>query len=228
MKIWTSEHIFNHPWEMVSQAAWRKYPNPMNPAVIGIDVVDRQINDDGILKSHRLISTRWCLPGWVNNLLGGDRICYVSEISEVDPQNHVMTLQSRNLSLSNYLSVDEKLTYCPHPTNKECTLLKQEAVVTVRGIPLTSYMEDIVTSTISGNANKGRAAMEWVICKLNAEVQELTNSAVKSMDELTLSAKKSMDDLTNTTKKSVDDITRVAFKSMDGFQSTLKNSIPKF
>ncbi|CAH1644913.1 unnamed protein product [Spodoptera littoralis] len=31
MKIWTSEHTFNHPWETVAQAAWRKYPNPITP-----------------------------------------------------------------------------------------------------------------------------------------------------------------------------------------------------
>uniref|UniRef100_A0A646QCH7 Protein slowmo n=1 Tax=Hemiscolopendra marginata TaxID=943146 RepID=A0A646QCH7_9MYRI len=225
MKIWTSEHIFNHPWETVSQAAWQKYPNPLNPAVVGIDVVDRNIRN-GILQTQRLICTRWGLPGWVNNLLGGDRTCYVSETSEVDPDKKIMTLQSRNISLCKYLSVDEKLTYSPHPVNQECTLLKQEAVVTVKGIPLSSYMEDLLTSTISVNANKGRMAMEWVISKLNSEVQELTNNAVKSMDELTSSAKKSMDDLTINTKKSVDDI-RVAIKRIDGLQTSLNNSIPK-
>lgn len=36
----------------------------MNPAVVGIDVVDRKI-EKGILKSHRLISTEWGLSPWV-------------------------------------------------------------------------------------------------------------------------------------------------------------------
>lgn len=211
MKIWESEHTFNHPWETVAQAAWRKYPNPMNPAVVGIDVLDRQVRD-GILHTHRLISTRFGLPAWVYSLMGKDQTCYVSEYSQVDPENKIMTAQSRNLSLCSYLSVDEKLTYSQHPTQAGCTLLKQEAVVTIQGVPLTSYLESAMTNTISVNANKGRQAMEWVIGKLNAEVQELTHTAVRSMDEIT-----------QTTKKSMDDITRVAQKSMDSLQQNFSS-----
>ncbi|GAB6021539.1 hypothetical protein CHUAL_004140 [Chamberlinius hualienensis] len=209
MKIWSNEHIFNHPWETVTQAAWRKYPNPMNPAVVGIDVMDRKV-EDGILHTHRLICTKFGLPAWTNKFLGKDRTCYVSEYSEVDPITKTMTLQSRNLSLCNYLSVDEKLTYSQHPTNKNCTLLKQEAVVSIRGIPLTNYLEDKMTSTISANANKGRLAMEYVIGKINTEVQELT-SAVKSMDEIS--------------RTTMDDLTRAA-KSMGNLQQNF-SKIPK-
>lgn len=54
---------FSHPWETVAQAAWRKYPNPMNPAVIGTDVVERDIVD-GVLHTHRLVSSKWYFPRW--------------------------------------------------------------------------------------------------------------------------------------------------------------------
>lgn len=50
--------------------------------------------------------------------------------------------------------MDETVSYQPHPEDKTRTLLKQEAVVTVQGIPLNSYMEDLLTSTIMVNANK--------------------------------------------------------------------------
>ena len=46
-------------------AAWRKYPNPLNPSVVGLDVLDRSIDAEGKLKSHRLMSTSWGMPGWV-------------------------------------------------------------------------------------------------------------------------------------------------------------------
>ena len=58
------------------------------------------------------------------------------------------------LTFCNELSIVEKLTYSPHPTQPNSTLLKQEAVVTVHGVPLSSYFEDFVTRTISSNANK--------------------------------------------------------------------------
>jgi len=191
MKIWTSEHTFNHPWETVVTATWRKYPNPMNPAVVGIDTVDRKV-ENGILKSHRLISSEWGLPQWAVNMLGADRTCHASEHSEVDPRKKEMTLTSRNLTFCNELSIEEKLTYTPHPSKSGTTLLKQEAIITVHGIPLSSYFEDFISKTISGNANKGRQAMELVIGKINSEVHELTSKTVKGVDELAAIAKRSI------------------------------------
>jgi hypothetical protein len=44
MKIWATEHVFNHNWETVTQSQWRKYPNPHNTAVLGTDVISRYWN----------------------------------------------------------------------------------------------------------------------------------------------------------------------------------------
>jgi len=52
---------------MVTQAAWRKYPNPMNPSVVGIDVVERRV-DGGVLSTHRLIGSQWGIPGWIESV----------------------------------------------------------------------------------------------------------------------------------------------------------------
>uniref|UniRef100_A0A2K6FP33 PRELI/MSF1 domain-containing protein n=1 Tax=Propithecus coquereli TaxID=379532 RepID=A0A2K6FP33_PROCO len=148
MKIWTSEHVFDHPWETVTTAAMQKYPNPMNPSVVGVDVLDRHIDPSGKLHSHRLLSTEWGLPSIV-----------------------------KTISFTNMVSVDERLIYKPHPQDPEKTILTQEAIITVKGVSLSSYLEGLMASTISSNANKGREAMEWVIHKLNAEIEELTASA---------------------------------------------------
>ncbi|XP_007449531.1 PREDICTED: protein slowmo homolog 2 isoform X2 [Lipotes vexillifer] len=148
MKIWTSEHVFDHPWETVTTAAMQKYPNPMNPSVVGVDVLDRHVDLSGKLHSHRLLSTEWGLPSIV-----------------------------KSISFTNMVSVDERLIYKPHPQDPEKTVLTQEAIITVKGVSLGSYLEGLMASTISSNANKGREAMEWVIHKLNAEIEELTASA---------------------------------------------------
>ncbi|XP_032897890.1 PRELI domain containing protein 3B isoform X2 [Amblyraja radiata] len=148
MKIWTSEHIFNHPWETVFKAAMQKYPNPMNPCVVGVDVLDRHVDDQGKLHSQRLLSTEWGLPSIV-----------------------------KSITLTNLVSVDERLEYKPHPQDPEKTILTQEAIISVKGVSLSSYLEEIMETSISANANKGREAMEWVIRKLNAEIEELAASA---------------------------------------------------
>ena len=57
--------FLRHPWDTVIKAAMRKYPNPMNPSVVGVDVLDRRLDNQGRLHSHRLLSTEWGLPSIV-------------------------------------------------------------------------------------------------------------------------------------------------------------------
>ncbi|XP_043467242.1 protein slowmo [Leptopilina heterotoma] len=218
MKIWTSEHTFNHPWETVAQAAWRKYPNPMNPAVIGTDVIERKV-ENGVLHTHRLVSSKWGFPKWAQAIIGHANICYASERSEVDPTNREMVLRTRNLTFGNYIEVDETVKYLPHPHDATKTLLTQEAVVLVQGVPLTHYMEDLLTSRISFNAGKGRQAMQWVIDKLESEVKDFASSAVKSTDELLCQTRRQIDDLTSKTMRSMDDLQSAAKISLDGIHN---------
>uniref|UniRef100_A0A8C6Z654 PRELI domain containing 3A n=2 Tax=Nothoprocta perdicaria TaxID=30464 RepID=A0A8C6Z654_NOTPE len=184
MGLWNGTWIFSksaffyrHPWDTVIKAAMRKYPNPMNPCVVGVDVLDRSLDSRGRLHSHRLLSTEWGLPGIVRAILGTSRtLTYIEEHSVVDPVEKKMELCSTNITLTNLVSVDERLVYTPHPENPEKTVLTQEAIITVKGISLSSYLESLMASTISSNARKGRDALEWVIGKLNTELEELKST----------------------------------------------------
>lgn len=201
MKIWTSEHTFNHPWETVAQAAWRKYPNPINTAVIGTDVVERDVVD-GVLHTHRLVSSQWYFPSWVEKVIGTPRVCYASERSTVNINDRQMTLKTTNVTFGSFLAVDEILQYSPHPTDPSKTLLRQQATVSVEGVPLNRYMEDALTKSISFNANRGRLGLEWVINKINTEVKEIATTA----DDLLTQTKKSLDGITDTARKSMDEL----------------------
>ncbi|KAM4689161.1 PRELI domain containing protein 3A isoform 2-T2 [Discoglossus pictus] len=142
----------------------RKYPNPMNPCVVGVDVFDRSLDTQGRLHSHRLLSTVWGLPGLVRAILGTNRtLTYIKEHSVVDPIEKKMVLCSTNITLTNLVSVDERLVYKPHPENPEETVLTQEAIITVKGVSLSSYLEGLMANTISSNARKGWDAIEWII-----------------------------------------------------------------
>ncbi|XP_030068828.1 PRELI domain containing protein 3B [Microcaecilia unicolor] len=182
MKIWTSEHVFDHPWETVTTAAMQKYPNPMNPCVVGVDVMNRHVDSAGKLHSDRLLSTEWGIPSLVKSIIGASRSkTYVREHSVVDPVEKTFELRSSNITFTNMVSVDERLIYKPHPQDPEKTVLTQEAIISVKGVSLSSYLEGLMANTISSNANKGRDAMEWVISKLNTEIEELAVSARGSM-----------------------------------------------
>ncbi|XP_058500131.1 PRELI domain containing protein 3B-like [Solea solea] len=182
MKIWSSEHIFNHPWETVTKAAMQKYPNPMNPCVFGVDVLDRSVDTQGRLHSTRLLSTEWGLPAMAKSIIGATRTCiYVQEHSLVDPKEKTFELKSTNITFTNLISVDEKLTYKPHPQDPEKTVLTHESLISVKGVSLSSYLEGLMAKTISVNAGKGREAMEWVIMRLNTEIEELAATARGTM-----------------------------------------------
>lgn len=211
MKIWTSEHTFNHPWETVTQAAWRKYPNPMTPSIIGTDVVERKVVD-GVLHTHRLVQSKWYFPKWTHSLIGTAKTCFASEQSTVDTSRKQMMLKTINLTFCRHISVDEIIFYVPHPKDPTKTLLKQEATVSVQGVPLSHYMEDLLTSTISKNASKGRQGLEWVIAKINSEVKGIAETAAKSTDELIMTTKKSIDDMAESARKSMDEISAQTVK----------------
>lgn len=87
-----------HQWDTVVQAVWRKYPNPLNPSVIGIDILDRSVcPQTSVMRTHRLIGCKWGLPGWAESLLGRSKT-YASEYSEIDPRAKNFTLRSKNVS----------------------------------------------------------------------------------------------------------------------------------
>ena len=98
-----------------------------------------------------------------------DKVCYASEYSTVDPKNRLMEMRSKNMSFCNVVNMEEKMTYTPDPEDPNRTLMRQETVVTVQGVPLTSYMEGIIVNTVSSNSSKGRAAIEWIVEKLGNE-----------------------------------------------------------
>ncbi|KAI4482333.1 hypothetical protein M0804_008884 [Polistes exclamans] len=125
------------------------------------------------------------------------------------------------LTFCNHIAVDETVRYTPHPNDPEKTLLQQEAVVTVSGVPLTHYMEELLTSKICFNSGMGRQAMEWVIEKLHLEeFDDLLSQTVRQFDDLTTKTRRGMDDLQS------------AIKSFDEIHNLTSNpssqSMPKF
>ncbi|ERE65461.1 putative protein slowmo [Cricetulus griseus] len=177
MKIWTLEHVFDHPWEMVTTAAMQKYPNPMNPSVVGIDMLDRHVDPSGKLHSHRHLSrvgpafhcevSHWCSEN--KNVCAG-ALCGPPGKEDNGAQVYQHLIYKYGLSRR-----EAHMQAAPPGPRENCP--DREAIITVKGVSLSSFLEGLMASTTSSNANKGRDAMEWVIHKLNAEVEDLAASA---------------------------------------------------
>jgi hypothetical protein len=153
--------------------------------------LERRVTPDGRLFSERLMTTEWGLANWVKKLVGFDEHAYAHEISTVDPESKTLSINSRNLSFESKVNVEERIMYVPHPDDPEKTLMTQQAIVTVQGVPLTSYMEQLMTSSIAGNANNGRQALESVILRVQSEAKDFKDTLTKLDTEL----KTSLDDI---------------------------------
>ena len=57
---------------------------------------------------------------------------------------------------------------------QEKTVLTLEAIITMKWASLSAYLENLMGSTISSNANKSCKAMGCMVHKLNAGTEELT------------------------------------------------------
>ena len=123
----------------------------------------------------------------------------------------LLFLQSVNLTFCSFVTMKEQMSYYPHPDSpNDQTLLRQETLVTVRGVPLTSYMESLIVNTVSANSAKGKQAIEWVVDtikeearapisnisglldKISAEVQDLKNTVSDRLIDTAVSAIKDL------------------------------------
>ena len=64
MKVFSHVHKYEFSWEMVSQALWLKYPNPLSTHVLASDILSRTIDSDGVLHTVRLILKTSSVPSW--------------------------------------------------------------------------------------------------------------------------------------------------------------------
>ncbi|AET39255.1 PRELI/slowmo family protein Ecym_4179 [Eremothecium cymbalariae DBVPG len=222
MKLFQNIYEFNYPWEEVTAANWKKYPNEVSTHVIATDVLRRELDASGKrLISERLITVKQSVPQWIMMLIGSTNISYVREVSVVDLETKTLNLRSCNLTYSNLLKVFENVTYSPHPEDPQNkTLFKQEAQITAYA-PFTrvcNQLEDWSVQRYHENAEKGKRGFETVLLTLN-----------KGWGQ----SEKYMDDIGNTivekVNETVDDLLGVDCSSsiMNKYSTTIRLAFQK-
>jgi len=176
MKLFATQHLFFHPWNLVSAAHWVKYPNELTPHVVHVDYLNRSVDPEtGILRTERILTCKQNFPDFILRLLGGHCEAYVHEISEINPKTQTLTLKTKNLTMSNMITVEETCIYTPFSEDTSKTTLKQYAQITsLNGlIWLRNKIEDFCLDRFSMNAHKGKVALETVLDKFVEETKEV-------------------------------------------------------
>lgn len=166
MKLFNNTQEFAYPWEQVTAANWRKYPNEVSTHVVAVDVLRRELDASGTrLTSERLITCQQSIPKWLAMLVGTSNKSYVREVSVVDLNTKTLTLRSCNLTCSHLLKVRETVKYQPHVTDPNRTEFHQEAQITAYATiqTLCNKIEDWSVKRFGENANKGRKGFDSVL-----------------------------------------------------------------
>lgn len=174
---YSQEHTFKHPWERVTSACWRKYTDPQSQSrlshILEVDTIDRKLDRDlGKLHTVRAITVNAPGPWWLQRILG-ETVCHCFEKSTVDAANRSMEMVTRNVTLKDFVSVEEKCSYTPHPQNPNWTLLRQETYISCRTLSALASMAEKIeqrcAEKFQQNSIKGREVMEHVCAYLEAE-----------------------------------------------------------
>ncbi|SGY68095.1 BQ5605_C004g02848 [Microbotryum silenes-dioicae] len=134
VQLFETSCTFGFPWTAQVFAVLNKYPNPLAPHVVSIDVISRTILDDGTIRSERLLGLQQDSPKWVNRMLGSEDTTYCREVSFVVPSSLVnpavssteatstchleppkLLMASTNLTLSHIMQCRESISYLPLP-----------------------------------------------------------------------------------------------------------------
>jgi len=184
LKPFSTDHTFLHPFDRVTAAFWRKYPNEAAAHVKAIDVVDRRLDSQGRLITNRIMACESALPKWMQKA-GLPQTCYVAETSIVDPSRKEMIVKSSNLSGSSVMTVEETCTYsqCPQQPQR-ATHYKQEARITAFLPLVASRFESYSVQSLSSKSKEGMAVVE----RLCQKIQHSADGALSLLSPSALSS----------------------------------------
>lgn len=225
MKLFQNTSDFEYPWDQVSAANWNKYPNEVSTHVIAVDVLRRELQDDGNrLVTERLITVRQGVPRWIMLMVGGDNTSYVREVSTVNLLKKELVLKSCNLTMRNILTVFETVRYSPHPDfPQEKTLFEQSARITAGGSlsfgRICSKMEEWSVDRFCENAKKGKIGFESVLKEFHERyVNDLSSSIVSKVNETVEDVKLTAGSLFKETEKKCSILSDYYDLFMDAFR----------
>ncbi|KAG0677046.1 hypothetical protein C6P40_003073 [Pichia californica] len=195
MKEFSATQYFDYPWEYVTAANWRKYPNEISTHVVAVDVLRREFDPvNQILKSERLITCKQPIPKWLKAFVANADTSYVREVSVVDRLGETLTLRSVNLTMAKLLKVYETVIYTPDksdPLNKTKFSQLAQFKSNAGWSKLENQIESWAVERFQQNASKGKLGFESILKlgilennPITIKFNELSNSASLLIDEI--------------------------------------------
>ncbi|ORY35788.1 putative mitochondrion protein [Naematelia encephala] len=183
-KVFENDIVYDWNPAHVLSKLHQKYPNPYATHVHSVDTLERTIDPEtGIIRSERIVGVVQGAPGWITKLFHLPPTAYVREVIFVDPSIPKATCMSVNLSLAQYVSCLELITYNPHPSPSNPsdpppepghlgplavvpqTIFNQRALIT-SGFPTAMVARRVEKASVDRfgkNAGLGKRGFDWVL-----------------------------------------------------------------
>lgn len=166
-------HTFEHAWNDIILASWKKYPCSERKDVVQLDLMDRSFDPEtGILKTTRVCQAKSNTPGWFNLIFGTPKWVYFVEQATIDPRNNTMKMESRNITFGRLLEMRETCIYTPHPKRADWTDLDQQATCKSFTWGAAPRIEEFCVGRFKANAERGQRVMEMAMGRIRQEAQE--------------------------------------------------------
>lgn len=123
MRKYEGTNTFTYTWQQIAIAFWKRYPNKHSRHVLSEDVIDRRLDHGQLITRRLLVKTSSC-PRWIERLMKS-KIVHILEESIVDPNKQTLTTSTRNVGMTNLMSVEEVCVYKPHPENNLWTIVER-------------------------------------------------------------------------------------------------------
>ncbi|KAG6588184.1 Protein slowmo-like protein, partial [Cucurbita argyrosperma subsp. sororia] len=183
VKAYAQEYTYEHPWERVTSASWRKFVDSENRRtlshILEVDTLNRKVDiESGKLYTTRAITIHAPGPWFVRKIVGQDT-CHCVESTVVDARSRSMQLTTQNISFQKFIEVVEKIRYEPHPDNPNgWTMCRQETSIRIKPLSALASMAEKVEQRCAErfmqNSVKGREVMERICKYLEAGSSGLT------------------------------------------------------
>jgi len=173
-KYFTTEHIHPFSYDQVVHAIFQRYPNPFASHVLSEDTVYREIVNGTTLYSRRFLTKTNKVPKWGERWLSGFRRSVpLLEESYVDNETKTITIYTRNVGYSNFMTAIEKVVYKACPSNPNHTVALKQAWVESNFYGLRSAIKSFGIERFKSNCVKATDGFNYVLERIHSQQNNL-------------------------------------------------------
>lgn len=159
-KYWSTIHYHDFDWKKVASTYWKRYPNPNSSHVFSEDLIEAEMDQNGVLRTKRLIMKTNKLPSWGEHLFSTRKVFLIEE-AVIQPEK--MTIYTRNLNLRLFMGTTEKMTLTPETDAK--TKVLKEVWIESEIYGLRSAIKSFGIDRFKKNCLKATEGFDWVLRK---------------------------------------------------------------